>query len=388
MKKVYITIIILYISCSSKKEVTVNKFIEYDNIYTIEKESSISFPLDSTTSSSSFVQFFEDAHIPYLALLNKNLNTIYLYSYDGKNVVKKINFPLNGPNSTGKVEGFYFHNLDSIFIHGRGAMRIFLSDTSGIIRQEYDISSEKEDIVPSSSFSTDMPMFIKGDYLYINSWGAHKEYYNNTSYPESLILKLNINSGEVRHIHTYPESYINTGTWGIQLHFMWNDYNPKTDKAILSFPIDHQIYVLNDNDSLVSFYAGSNKIRQVKPLSSKSKYIPKSLSQEIRNLQTQPTYYSIYTDPYSKFSLRFVNLKMSEEDFDNRHPIRSKNQLHSVIILDSLFNKVGEVELNDHSYFANPSFFSKNGFHINRGKYDYEDSLVFDIFKIRKYQDD
>ncbi|MEC7752683.1 DUF4221 family protein [Roseivirga sp. UBA1976] len=377
------TISLFFLICCDNKNTEELTYIGDDNIE-VQVVGTKSFPLDSITSSTSLIEYFEVENNGYLGLLNTNSNSIYIYDYDSESILKILSFPIQGPNSVGRIEGFHFHNFDSLFIHSQNSLRLYLSDTTKTIKRRYDLSDSKG-LVPSSSFSNDMPMFLYKNNYYINAWGHQKEYYNNSEYPNSLLLKLDLETGNTERILSYPSTYVGTGVWGIQFHFMWNAYDSKTGEISLSFPIDRNLYFFNQAGELSNFNASSNQIDKIRPLSEKDRYLPSDPFQELKVFQTQSTYYSVYYDPYNKLWLRFINVKMNEDDFDSKHPIRSRNQNLNVVMLDSTKSRIGEVKLSrDFKYFSNPTFINEKGVHINVDKFSIEDSLHFDIIKFIK----
>lgn len=377
-KNIYLLLLLTFISCKNEKKTHKNLL---DSNVTISKIGEKNFLLDSITSSNSLSLYFESRGKKYFTLLNKKINAIYFYDYETEILEKVVKYPVDGPGSVGLIEGYYFKNEDSVLIHGRGGIKLFISDMGGSIYKEYDLSNSKGYVNPSS-LSNAMPIMLKGNNIYMNAWGHQREYYENRNYPESLILNLNLETGINERYGSYPESYINNGVWGIQFHVMWNTMNEESGDLILSFPNSDSLMIINDLGITQMVNTESNKIGQVKPLSAKNRFVPKDQMFEFKNYETQNTYGGVYYDKYNKYVYRYVNLAMSENDFDSQHPIRSRNQKKNLIILDSSYNRIGEVVLDSsYIYSSIPTFINELGFHINTQKYTSEDTLKFDILK-------
>lgn len=346
-----------------------------------EKIGEKKFPLDSTTSANSLSLYFEYNDKRYFTLLNKYLNAIYIYDYDDETLKKIVKYPVSGPGSVGKIQGYYIKNEDSIFVHGKSGLRLFLSNIKGEVYREFDLSNDKGYVKPSS-FSGNMPITIENDFLYMNAWGHQREYYQNSNYPESLILKLDLKTGNSIRYGAYPSSYRNNGVWGIQFHTMWNTMNEVNGDMILSFPNSDSLMVIDNSGSAQMIDATSTTINSIQPMSTRDRFSPKDPMIEIKNYETQNTYEGVYYDKYRKLIYRYVNLEMNEEDFDNQHPIRSRNQKKNLIILNSEYELIGELTLDStYTYHTSPTFINQFGFHINKGKYESEDILKFDILK-------
>jgi hypothetical protein len=243
----------------------------------------------------------------------------------------------------------------------------------------YDFKNSGKGFISRPYISGNQPIMKRGDFLFLNNWGSQREYYRNKDYPESLLAKINLTKNEINYEFSYPEIY-STGVWGMQLHVMYNTINPLTSEIILGFPIDDYIYVLKDGE-FEKYRQGSKYFEGVNPLSTKSRINAPPPKMEVHNERVQSTYRTIHFDPYNQIYMRVVYKPISEEILALNDPILSVFPKASLLILDNEFNKIGEVDFDNHNYWINNIFVNENGIHIMKMDFVNEDILTFDVFK-------
>jgi hypothetical protein len=226
-----------------------------------------------------------------------------------------------------------------------------------------------------------MPMMKRGDYIILNGWGSQKEYQKNETYPEGLLVRVNLKNKEIDYDFSYPDIY-SEGIWGIQLHVMYNVLNPKTSDIIVGFPIDDHLYVLRDGN-VKKYPQRSKYFKGVIPLSTKSKISPPPIQQEVQKELGQTTYRTIHYDPYNEIYLRVVHKAISEDVLALNDPVKSVFPKASLLIMDSEFKKLGEVDFDDNNYWISNIFVNDKGIHIMKMDFVNEDVLTFDVFRFQ-----
>lgn len=387
MFKLYIIpfFVVALFSCNSKNSMRVgeNPSPAYTDKFTLVETEVKKFPLDSVTAAGESVQYFEDEDKAYFCYLNSKDNSILFYDYKNSNLDFKLPLHKDGPDGVGKISGFLVHNLDSIFVYKYGAAHLYLINKNGKVKNRYGLKSSNPLSFFPPSVSGSMPMIKVKNSIFFNAWGARKYYAKHKDYPENLVIELDLLKDSLSYHFKYPDIYT-TGIWGMQLHVMYNTYNPKNSNFIYSFPIDHNIYVTDHKGFIKEYYVGSKFVNKVEPLSNKTSISPPPPPEEWKLERTQATYRGIKYDIYNDYYFRIVYKGMSEEDFESRHPIKARFHKASILILDNKFNKVGEVELEDYKYFEHNMFFTEKGMHLMQRDYENEDTLSFSIMKLQK----
>ncbi len=377
----YFSIFLIW-SCDSMNKNGSN--IEPENEIKFKKIGEKIFPLDSLTSKmGNYFQYFENDTSKYFVLMNKFNNDLIFYDYETGNSQFYINMEKNGPNGVGDVSGLLVHSLDSIFIYSYNNGLLHIIDSSGKIKNKYNLISDGHRYQVRPYISNTTPMVKIGNKLLLNSFGSRLKYSKSSDSNEKLILELDLYDRSVNYFFEYPKMY-STGIWGTALHFMYNSYNPIEKKFIVSFPIDNNIYLIGKNRKSEKYLAKSSFIDKVKPLSTANKIDPPPTVEESYFLRSQPTYSSIHFDEFSQMYYRVAYNSMNEEDFYSGDLIKSRFRDASIIVLNSKLKKIGEVNLGKYVYHPNYQFYNKNGIHIMKLAIEDEDNLVFDIFKLSK----
>ena len=134
-------LILTSISCSEKSQI---------KKYTLKKtEKKLSFVLDSDTKNELRVYsiYKEKEGKEYFTFQNPNTNTILFYNLQKQNLEFKVNFPIDGNNGIGFANGYYIHNLDSIYVPNRDIKEISLVNKNGTLITKY---SYDKDVAPEN----------------------------------------------------------------------------------------------------------------------------------------------------------------------------------------------------------------------------------------------
>ncbi|WP_221407661.1 DUF4221 family protein [Thermoflexibacter ruber] len=344
--------------------------------------------LDSVTAPhSTCIQYLENFFLAekqadFLATLNMNDNSIIFYDYEIGSMKSKIKFFKEGEQGVGSIFGFSIINQDSILIHRYHGMQLYLVNSKAQVLKSYKLSSDN---FPFSVFpaSTSNPINKIHNYVYMNSDGKLDP--NNAKVDlKGIVACIDINTGKIVPKLYYPEIY-KIGIWTPE--FLTSYHTPPLfkEQVVFSFPIIDSIYVTDYNDYVGKYYAGSKfQNSPIKPLSTQLGSGLPPYEQREKYRLSQLYYGAIYYDEFQKYYYRFCFLPISESDYVSGVPLKSKEQKVSIIILDSSFNKVGEVDLEAYKYNPYMVFINKNGLHIALKANGNEDNLIFEIFKVVK----
>src|SRR5690606_34544425 len=131
MKWIFICILIcVYVSCSVETS-------EDMNSYALVCVDSVTLEPSYTVNVNSYcVKYYHHRNREYLLWGNRPRNSIEIFDINSGNHMKTIRFPREGPNSISRiVGGFSILSMDSIFISSFDLGKIYMCDSSGIVRK-------------------------------------------------------------------------------------------------------------------------------------------------------------------------------------------------------------------------------------------------------------
>lgn len=124
----------------------------------------------------NYFQYFENDTSKYFILMNKFNNDLIFYDYETGNSQFYINMEKNGPNGVGDVSGLLVHSLDSIFIYSYNKGLLHIIDSSGKIKNKYNLISDGHRYQVRPYISNTTPMVKIGNKLLLNSFGSRLKY--------------------------------------------------------------------------------------------------------------------------------------------------------------------------------------------------------------------
>ena len=149
MKIVYASLLVVaLIGCWADKKIDIDNIqpvaLSEEKVKLVQSDTLI-FELDSLTSPKSWMhQFKVIKEVPYFFIANTAINAIQAYNFNLKKVEKIIPFKTVGSNSIRLRENFYVHNWDSLFLFTNAPNKVFLFDSSAILRQSWSIMLREE----------------------------------------------------------------------------------------------------------------------------------------------------------------------------------------------------------------------------------------------------
>jgi hypothetical protein len=356
--------LLLQFGCSSPTVESVNQLRTdgKDSIKLVAKDT-LSLGLDSvTTTFFAYIQYHQPSNS--LFLLNRKAQQIYQFSLENRREVGKVTYQKEGPDGIGAIEGFYYHNSDSIFTYDRRYNRVSLINKFGKMRQTKvilkGILDLDEKYCPFPQIQTKFPMLFdksSGKIFFVGYQSGEHEDDDETN--RKVLVEYDPRSHIVRTSIPYPSLYSGEINWGGE-HFRDAFFNPNWQDSLLvfSFPASHDLVIhrLGDPANVVtSRYAGSQKIDKITALPP-GKTLNADDNFEKYFLET-PSYGSVIYDPYRELYYRFAHLPIPEH---KRQPGKFDKQV-GIVVLNRAFAKVGEVWFEPFTFSSSQYFVSPDG---------------------------
>lgn len=356
---------------------------KYKDACAVEQTGTKQFILDSNTSTSvSFLQYVPGDSLQRLSFLNTYSNSIYLYDNESGEFLDTIRFDKEGADGVGTIQGYRYHNDDSIFIYPYAAGRVYLANNQGKVQEIYrlyDMEIVSEDttrFVPVPYMETGLPMFFRNGTLFISGGflaDTSLEKKDNTF----VNIAYDVRTQSPRYAVPYPEVYRQYNWGNGEFFYRQPGVTMTSDGALLyNFPAVHELWRYNPATGVCdSLYAGSNRIDRIEPFTKEKKMFADDVPGAVISdwYYSQASYESVFADPYKGLYYRIARLPK---------PTHKRNTFNDkpvvIIVLDKELNYVGEELLPEGvSYDTFNSYVSPEGLHIHLNNPQDEDHLTF-----------
>lgn len=346
------------------------------------------FPVDDNTSTEiAYLQYIHNDTLPMLSLLNTHTNSIYLYDAERSTILDTITFHKEGMHGVGEIQGYYYHNDDSIFTYAYGYGRVFLANRKGKVTQKYNLFNPDEFLEDTTQFRALPYLYSWTPMLYENgqlilTGGFFAETSMEKSDNTFVTNIYDITNGKGTYTNSYPEQYQKYEWCGGFFYRQPSITMHSNQSFLLSFSADHRIrhYNLKTGEQ-THFYAGSQKIKEIEPLRSSKVLMAERSNHEISDwYYSQPSYEGLFADPYKHLVYRIARLPNpgQEEGRFNAKPV-------VIIVLDEQLNYIGEELLPQGlQYDTFNSYVSPQGLHIHIRNPKDEDHLTFFVYNMNK----
>jgi hypothetical protein len=385
----FISIFAFCISCSTDKQSeTKGKAQEYHEKLVLKPLNVKTFSLDATTSSSnSYSHYFKDQSngSEYLMLLNRQTLNLYTFDWKTGESLSKIKLEREGPNGVGRPLTMVVKTLDSIYVLDPAHFRLALINSKGKVLKSYSLNenSATPKIGAGSMPSADVPIEIDKNHMYLGAspfedWRVERYYSNG-----KLGLKLNLDTGELENLISFPHSFRDRFKDGKALTSQQarfgQTFNRETKQLIFNFMTENDVLVLNmKTGKISSFYAGSKLFNDI---SYPKIGILSNRDKEFVFFAEQPNFASIIYYPSKKVYFRYAAVP-NQRRVNKIDQVSSEPYFHySVIILDQNFNKVGETKLNSEHWWVKNSFVTNDGLYIKK-EFDDESKLLYKRYDV------
>lgn len=383
MKKASISVALLallLISCGGG-DVRNHRAKEFENRCTLERTGEKVYPLDKNTSGNiEYLQYIGNDSVLRFSFLNSHTNSIYLHDAESGKLLNIIEFDKEGANGVGSIQGYCYHNDDSIFVYEYGSGMVRLANNQGEVITAYPMFDAEAILNDTTKFLTSpyvesrLPMLYREDKL-IMGGGFLAETTLEKADNTFVTLMYDVVNRTAAYANSYPEQY-RKYDWGGGFFYRQPSMAMTPEgRLLISFPADHNLWnydpVTQKRDSL---YAGSRLIEKIVPFGAEKKKFPDEVPEQRLSdwYYSQPSYESIFADPYKHLYYRIARLPKAEH-----RPATLNDKPVVVIVLDKDLNYLGEDLLPEGvPYDTFNAYVSPEGLNIRIWNND-EDHLTF-----------
>lgn len=369
----------LFSSCSEKQ---VADKIVYSA--TLEPKEDLILPLDDYSPHDVFcLQLFSAGEENFLFVLNHLVNRIYMYSYPAGQVVRIIDIPREGPNGLSRANGFFVHNLDSIFVFPRGNLyQTRLVDYQGNF-SPLDMSGARWNdlgLINAVSITTAPTVYEDGVFYFVQyPVGFEMPDDRSCTYPYLGGYALAADSLFSFPVYRYPEKLCDRKWpfWGLMCTRVI-----KNGRQVINWPWSDELLILQADGQLVKKEAITDAGEiELPPFRSEQKE-----EEEVAYMLNTVTYQSLYFDPVARVYYRLAHLPVQYDPEKHINYQAFDDQPLAVVILDEAFEKIGEKRLPASTYSSYTGFAYDGAFCLSRANHYNsdleEESLPFGCFSL------
>lgn len=328
---------------------------------------------------SKYIKKCEIDGVPFLGVVNENTNELEFYSLTKSEEDFKIPFQAEGPNGVGSIRGFEFISDSTLLIGSSIRIRLYVTDLEGNL-----LKILKTDIIERKGNPAIQLYYTQQPFMFDNSKGDAFVYARGSSdYSEpgkwsgTMFLKIPDNNDEsAEHVFELPShlyEYVHGAYFSHSSHVMVND---RYIVFGIAFYNNLLIYDLDDN-VLSEKEAGS-------------KYFGDALAWDNPTMDGHEEFYvtsNSYRElAYDEKNQLLYRLAYQGVDYIGPDGMRRNwdNKPPSVIMINSDFEKVGEVDLPVNTIYTRMYFTHDGKLYLSLNHPDNnpsEDQMVFVGFK-------
>lgn len=350
---------------------------EYSGFNLVETDKQLSFELDSNTKNELFsYSVYSEGNETYFVFQAPGCNRILFYDLNTQKKKFEIDPFIEGNNGVGLVNGYFIHNLDSIYIPNFNLKEISLIDKKCTVADKYTYEKDENGLELSvSSFSS---AYLKqaekiGRDLYLYSGP------NRFVEKDPVTIKLNMDTHKVTALPfcypEYPGSDTKLKKYGLETAF---SRCFDGEKFIYSFYYDENIYVASiDHQSIQKIPIKSKFFDKV--------ILPGELTAQPNEFCEKPWYGNLLYDKYRNVYYRIAYPKATIEKHIRPMELLGYGRKNfSIIILDEKFNILGETLFPDYTYNSKIMLILKDGLYISDSHY-LNPNFSDDLLSFRKF---
>jgi len=318
----------------------------------------------------------------YLGVVNENTNELEFYGLVDSTNDFKIHFKTEGPNGIGKLKAFEVISDSTLIVGSSYRIRLFVTDFKGNLHKTLKTNIVERKGSPFvQGYSTFKPLVnnkINGD-LYVFT-GADTDYNAPGKWSGTMFLKIpNMEDESATHVFELPDhfyNYVHGAFFSHSSHLLIEDRY-----LVLALPFYNKILIHDlEKEGLLEKEAGSRHFGDALPWDnaesgkSESFYVPSNSYRELA---------------YDKESRLLYRIAYQGVDYTGPDGQRRNwdNKLPSVIMINSDFEKVGEVDLPVNTIYTRMYFTHNGKLYLSLNHPDNnpsEDKMVFVGFKPEK----
>ena len=316
----------------------------------------IKIPIDSV-SSHTFFRFntFESKGQTMLVIYNSYIHALQFYNVGLRKLEKNIELDLNGPNGMANLDGFYVHNMDTIFVFDSGHLR--LMNERGVVYDKIKLFNERPKdagtIYPTYLFK---PIyFSKHKTLAINH--MHRMH-DKDALKRSFISFYSLKDRRLKLGNAYySEYYKEGGAFGLYSYANVNKIDE--DRVVYNFMVEPNIYTHDITSDVSKSYFG-----KVESINNYMNPLPPNPSQDQLNKHrvSSAMFYEVLYDPYRSLYYRVHKEGKTFEDWDTNSIF---NTHFYISVFDDELNFIKEFKLPKDTYSQITWFVTREGFCMN-----------------------
>jgi hypothetical protein len=378
-------VLFVTVSCTTRKDYSAG-YVLSDG-YTLRKTESIKIPVDSSIVPKSKAIFYLENEIDQnlIGFLNRG-NEIVIFDLDRLCVHKKIKLAREGAHGVGTVRGFWYHNLDSIFITSEGDKKIYLVNKSGEVIDRFPYHVTWDGMETGATFYSrshiNTPLVIKDSKIYLTNYllGNYGMYDINKFENQRLCIEVDLKTKIVKLLPlTYPKGY-------------WDGVNYYEPSFARVFDGKRFVYLWRYFDRILvttDHFKGEYVPIQSKYIGRITKRpLPTDLTEHMKRLLESGAFYNLIFDHFNEVYYIFVYPGIKVDSSVDLFRSWDNLPVFSVLILDHNFNRIGEILMPEKTYYLDNFFVGKKGLYLSRNNPDNpdfnENFLSFDVFQLVK----
>ncbi|GAB3007829.1 hypothetical protein GCM10027284_27540 [Cyclobacterium sediminis] len=337
---------------------------------------------DKSNVYSRYIKKVEINGNEYLGVVNENTNGMEFYALSKGGDNFKIHFKTEGPNGIGKLKAFEVISDSTLLVGSTHRIRLYVTDLMGnLIKTLKTNIIERKGFPFVQSYSTFNPLVnnkTNGD-LYVLT-GVDTDYNAPGKWSGTMFLKIpNMEDESAVHVFELPShfyNYVHGAYFSHSSHLLIEDRY-----LVFALPFYNNILIHDlEKEELIEKEAGSRHFGDALPWEhaengkSESFYVP---SNSYRELAYDEENKLLYRLAYQ--GVDYIGPDGEQRNWDNKPP--------SVIMLNSDFEKVGEVDLPLNTIYTRMYFTHNGKLYLSLNHPDNnpsEDEMVFVGFKPEK----
>jgi hypothetical protein len=359
---------------------------EYDNPSTVIQKVDISFDVDTCTVELdgnylfNYKKFSTDGAI--YAGYNNHVHSIDFFDINEKRVLSQLILSKEGPESVQRVEGIYYHNMDSIFLLDENSLSIFNSIGKLKRRIKINFASDNTAFFSSNNFTagneTNNLMFDKiHGCVYSQNLDFQTSQCSSKHFDRSVLGKINLKDSTVELLPIYYSKLYHENFYGFYDTPKFSMINET--QIVYNFPIESSVYVYDLKEGHSMSFGGESKFTSsvVSSLPWKScKDVDAKMQHFVENVRFEKVIYDPFRDLFYRFHYGDAKGRNADGTFMNPN---QKSQL--LTVFSKSYSVLLEMEINDRRYIIPNSFVGPEGLYLCAPKG--ENTLRFKVFRFK-----
>ncbi|WP_339926500.1 DUF4221 family protein [uncultured Cyclobacterium sp.] len=384
MKNILICVLLLCLSASCKEAKELNPTPrEFDQKMTLVPTDTLTIPIGYRSDVySRYVKTCNIGNVPYLGVVNVNTNDLEFYALSDKGEDFKVRFHLDGPNAVGQLMAFEVISDSTLLIASTYRIRLYVTDFEGnVIKTIKTDDTSRKGKPYVQMYYTQRPLVYhkSNDDFYVFT-KVDTDYNGPGIWSGTMFMKIANSVNEpIQHILELPtffNDFVHGAFFSHGSHVLIEDRY-----LVLGIPFYNNILIYDlEKEELIEKEAGSRHFGDALPWehaesgNSESFYVPSNSYREIAYDEENKLLYRLAYQ-----GVDYIGPDGEQRNWDNKLP--------SVIMINSDFEKVGEVDLPLNTIYTRMYFTHNGKLYLSLNHPDNspsEDKMVFVGFKPEK----